>query len=326
MAQSTDFDTSSIPVNVDNCLNVQSWQIELNDDYDKDFLLEGIISGFNLVDDNVIPIPADCTNYLSATDPEIKSKVEGQIKWEIKHGNYEITDKRPVIVSALGAIPKQDSSDIRLIHDCSRPIGTSVNDLATKYSVKYQTMDEAVKLSSPNCFYAKVDLKSAYRSVNIHPNNYCLTGLKWVFQGDTSPTYLIDKKLPFGARKSPAIFHRLTQAVRRMMSRRGFHNIVVYLDDFLVIEKSKQRCLHAMNVLINLLRMLGFAINWSKVIDPCHKIIFLGIELDSNNLCLTLPERKLNETLELLNWFKEKSRASKKQLQRLAGKLNWAES
>ena len=233
-------------------------------------------------------------------------------------------DKRPVIISALGAIPKQDSSDVRLIHDCSRPIGTSVNDLATKYSVKYQTMDEAVRLSSPNCFYAKVDLKSAYRSVNIHPSNYCLTGLKWVFDGDTAPTYVIDKRLPFGARKSPAIFHRLTQAVRRMMSRRGFNNIVVYLDDFLIIEKSKQRCLHAMSVLINLLRILGFAINWSKVVDPCNKIVFLGIELDSNNLCLTLPVRKLNETLELLHWFKQKSRASKKQLQRLAGKLNWA--
>ena len=292
--------------------------MELSDDFDKCFLLDGIVNGFNIVDDDVTPLPADCHNYLSATDPEVRHKVESQIKWEIEHGNYEISVKRPVIISALGAIPKHDSTDIRLIHDCSRPVGTSVNDLASKYSVKYQTMDEAVKLSTPGCFYAKIDLKSAYRSVNIHPSNYDLTGIKWVFQGDGAPTYMFDKKLPFGARKSPAIFHRLTQSVRRMMARRGFSDIVVYLDNFLIIERSQQRCLQAMNTLVYLLRSLGFAINWSKVIDPCHKIEFLGIELDSINLCLTLPERKMHDTLELLHWFKGKNRASKKQLQRLA--------
>ena len=309
---------------IHSTLNASIWESELQDDPDKSFLLDGIANGFNIVDDNVNPLPADCENYLSATDPSVKSVVEKQIRLEFENGNYEIVNKRPVIVSALGAIPKQNSDEVRLIHDCSRPIGTSLNNLASKYSVKYQTVEEAVNLSSPGCYYVKIDLKSAYRSVNIHPDNYNLTGLKWVFEGDDHPTYFIDKRLPFGARKSPAIFHRLTQAVRRMMSRKGFPNIVVYLDDFLIVEQTKERCLTAMNILITLLRSLGFSINWAKVTDPCNNLVFLGIELNSINNTLTLPETKLKETLSLLEWFRGRARASKKQLQRLAGKLNWA--
>ena len=305
-------------------LNPLVWENELIGDVDRDFLLKGIFEGFDIVDDNVKPLPAECNNYLSATDVSVKAKVEKQILYELEHGHYEITEKRPVIVSALGAIPKPASEEVRIIHDCSRPIGTSINDLATKFSVKYQTIEEAVSLSSPGCFYSKIDLKSAYRSVKIHPDNYKLTGIKWHFDGNEGPLYLFDKRLPFGARKSPAIFHRLTQAVRRMMARRGFNNIVVYLDDFLIIEDTEIKCLHAMRVLIDLLRSLGFWINWSKVVDPSQKVTFLGINIDSISYHLTLPNDKMDETIDLLRWFRDKTRASKKQLQRLAGKLNWA--
>lgn len=55
--------------------------------------------------------------------------------------------------------------------------------------------------------------------------------------------YLKDTKLPFGAKLSPGIFHRLTQAVRRMMARRGFNLLVVYLDDFLIISNSNKNVL-----------------------------------------------------------------------------------
>ena len=45
----------------------------------------------------------------------------------------------------------------------------------------------------------KVDLKSAYRSVPIHPSNYAGTGLKRKFKGNKMKfTYFVDTKLPFG--------------------------------------------------------------------------------------------------------------------------------
>ena len=94
----------------------------------------------------------------------------------------------------------------------------------------------------PNYFMAKIDLRHAYRSVPIHKSNYVATGLQWHFAGHNHPTYFFDTRLAFGAKSSPEIFHRLTQAVRRMMERRGFKTIIVYLDDFLIIGETKEEC------------------------------------------------------------------------------------
>ena len=63
------------------------------------------------------------------------------------------------------------------------------------------------------CYFAKVDFKSAYRSVNISRRSQTVTGFAWNFNG--KERYLCDNKLPFGAKLSVGIFHRLTQAVKR---------------------------------------------------------------------------------------------------------------
>ena len=53
--------------------------------------------------------------------------MERQINYEISTGNYVITNSQPSLISALGAIPKGDSDDIRLIHYCSRAVGAGAN-------------------------------------------------------------------------------------------------------------------------------------------------------------------------------------------------------
>ena len=138
---------------------------------------------------------------------------------------------------------------------------------------------------------AKVDLQAAYRHVKISEHSKQVTGLKWQFGQKT--VYLRDTRLCFGSKIAPGIFHRITQAVRRMLIRCGLAATVGYLDDFFVKADTLQDCLAAMNTLISLLRKLGFHINWKKVIDPTTRITFLGIEIDSITMCLRLPDEKL---------------------------------
>jgi hypothetical protein len=102
---------------------------------------------------------------------------------------------------------------VRIIHDCSRPVGRSVNDYAPVESLRYQSIEDAKEFITRGCYLAKIDLASAYRSVKLHPSNYCLTGLAWQFEGDNCDTVLVDTTLCFGARRSPYIFNTLTQAV-----------------------------------------------------------------------------------------------------------------
>ena len=65
--------------------------------------------------------PVRMSNYKSATDVDVKQKVEKQIVAELDAGNYVITKEPPTLIGALGAIPKPESEEVRLIHDCSRP-------------------------------------------------------------------------------------------------------------------------------------------------------------------------------------------------------------
>ena len=286
--------------------------------------MQGIEEGFHIVKPELVNVPVECKNYRSATDPMVKDKIEAQIKHELQHGHYRVTNEKPTIVSALGAIPKKNSDKVRLIHDCSRPCGQAVNDFADPNKFQYQTIQDAVDLITPGCYLAKLDLASAYRSVKIHPSNYKATGLQWQFAGDNSPTYMVDCRLPFGAAASPEIFNELSQAVCRIMADRGSPGIVCYLDDYLVVSESFQKCLSTLNELMSVLRFLGFSISYDKVEGPSQCLTFLGIQLDTVHMTLSLSDNRLRELRSELSLFSNLEKVSKRQLQSLAGKLNWA--
>lgn len=305
-------------------LSRDTWELELVNDPDKEFLMQGISHGFRITNEGSNFEPAIQDNYKSATNSNHRHLVEEQIKHELLHGHYQLSGGPATIVSALGAIPKPNTSQVRLIHDCSQPAGSALNDFATTEKVSFQCIDDAVQLIKPNCYLGKVDLQSAYRSVAIHPDDYVATGLQWTFAGENHPTYMYDTRLPFGARRSPGIFHRLTQAVKRMMNARGYHGLVVYLDDFLIVESSYEKCWEAMSTLIMLLRKLGFSISWHKVEGPTQQLTFLGIEFDCASQTLQLPVAKVQDFRKVLLDFSTRKRASCRQLQQLAGKLNWA--
>lgn len=164
---------------------------------------------------------------------ENRDRVEGQIKEELANGRYVRCEEPVVITSALGAIPKPDSNKIRLIHDCSRPVGRAVNDFAINETQRFQTVQDAVENFKKDYYMAKLDLSNAYRSVKVHPEDHQLLGLSWEFTGEGKTSYLYDTRLPFGARLVPGIFHRLSQAViRNIQHQEG--NLVAYIDDFYI--------------------------------------------------------------------------------------------
>lgn len=306
-------------------LCLAAWEEELENDDDRDFILNGLRNGFDIIDSDACPAVVECENHKSASpgSPYYKDAT-AQVLKEIEMGHYKVVSDPPDIISPMAAIPKPDGG-VRLIHDCSRPGGLAVNDYCTSdWKQKFARVDDAARLVTPGCFMAKVDLKQAYRSVPISQHSQRVAGLKW--QLDSNTVYLKDTRLCFGSKLAPGIFHRLTQAVKRMLKRRGLKATVVYLDDFFIKAETFADCVYALNTLIFLLRKLGFQINWNKVVDPTTKLIFLGIEIDSVDMCLRLPEDKLSQVRQELSLFAARKRASKKQLQSLAGKLNFCAS
>jgi hypothetical protein len=112
-------------------LNLGVWRTELADDADREFLLSGLKYGFDIVDSDVQVVPVEVENHPSARpgSPNYLA-IKQQVLHEISEGNYIVCDSKPNVISPLGAIPKS-TGGIRLIHDCSRPSGNSLNDYAT---------------------------------------------------------------------------------------------------------------------------------------------------------------------------------------------------
>ena len=106
--------------------------------------------------------------------------------------------------------------------------------------------------------------------------------------------------------------------VTRMMTRKGFPNLVNYLDDFLIVSSLREECLGAQLALLRLLHSLGFQVNWSKLHSPSQRVKFLGIILDSLAM-----QAKISSLEDQLHVLFSKRKASKRDLQRVAGLMNF---
>ena len=127
---------------------------------------------------------------------------------------------------------------MRPITDCKRPLGKSINNYINDVCDTFQfiKIDDICEVMTPGCFFGMVEIKSAYRSMNINPLHRRFQGLVWSVGG--CDCYLQDHCLSFGLKCAPWIFSRLSEFVVRCMARRGYFRVFSYLDDFLVIGDS----------------------------------------------------------------------------------------
>ena len=187
--------------------HLEKWKQLLYEDPDKEFLLQGIKNGFKLQDENAPTSPPPKPhppNYRSVRSKEFNRAVEDTIKTGLRDGLYKRLPNPPPITSPLSAVPKS-SGGVRVIHDLSSPLGHCLNSYSSKDEVKFQTIEDAVNLLTPNCYLAKVDLKSAYRSVKIHPSSWPWTSLHWQFEDEKDPIFLRHAS-PFWCQTVPSHF------------------------------------------------------------------------------------------------------------------------
>lgn len=127
----------------------------------------------------------------------------------------------------------------------------------------------------------------------------------------------------FGLANAPSIFQRISRSIARMTQVRGF-KIISYLDDFLLMGYTEEECTNAQQILIELLTRLGFLVNWAKVVVPTKRVQFLGLLIDSELQQIVLPEDKLTQLENMANHFMSKKKITKRQLQVLAGHMDFA--
>jgi hypothetical protein len=210
-------------------------------------------------------------------------------------------------VHALGAIPKTDPpvTDIRMIHNHSRPRGSSINDTITHVAMSWATIDDAFDLMTPGCFMAKVDISENYRHFLVDPADWDKQAFRWDLVGQGAVQEFWDAYFQFGLRHGPEVGHRFTCAILRMMRRMGFSRLVGIMDDFLLAGDTYDECLVGWLALKWLLHTLGFRVNEKehKSVPPAQQQKFVGALLDSVTMQARLDPEKLAKATQLVCSF-----------------------
>ena len=230
-----------------------------------------------------------------------------------------------VHTSPIGIIPKpHQPGKFRLIVDLSAPSGYSVNDGIPPElcSILYASVEDAANLVrryGRGAAMAKLDLRSAYRMVPVHPQDQWLLGIEWESQ------VYVDRALQFGLRSAPKVFSAVADGLAWAMVCSGIAHPVHYLDDFFFCGPSDSvSCQLAMDTAVPLCQRLGLPVAPDKVEGPTKIITFLGIELDSVALEIRLPAGKLQRLrAALVDWEGRRS-ATKQHLQSIIGHLSHA--
>ena len=194
--------------------------------------------------------------------------IEEKFRAEERQNYISSVEAVPICTHDVFVVPKGDGGG-RVVVDCSRPKHVSVNNSTDSVKLKfsYKSLSNVTDLLQQGDYLATLDIKDAYRAVNIHPSNRKFQGLCCKLL-DGKIHLFEDNRLCMGLSSSPFIFSKMSDFVTRCMIREGSNRIVNYLDDFCLLGNSIDEVQCAQRKLIRILRSLGFYINYKKVSSP----------------------------------------------------------
>ena len=217
-----------------------------------------------------------------------KVKIDGEIKKYIDSGIIkEIEHCKGEYVSQIFPRPKKNGN-VRIILNLR-----NLNEDIKYEHFKMESLDLALGLIDENFYLSKIDLSDAYYSVSIHPNFRKYLRFEW-----NHKLYEF-VCLPNGLTSAPRIFTKIMKPIFSMLRSSGFLS-VYYLDDSLLIGRSLDECNQNIQATSDLLSKAGFIINKEKSsCFPSQKIKFLGFYIDSIKMCVSLPEDKIENLIEI---------------------------
>lgn len=292
----------------------------------KCFVLEGLEKGFRIGFQQGHYHRSSTHNLLSCKEhPEtVQEYIEKECSLGRLLGPFPPSAIPNLHVSPFGVIPKKATDKWRLIVDLSAPRRASINDGIPQEiaSLSYVTIDmigEKVRSLGKGTMLAKLDVKSAFRIVPVHPADRMLLGMQW------NGYWYADAVLPFGLRSAPKLFNVIADAVQFVARSQGIQHVTHYLDDFIVLGcAGTNQCERDLKVLVSICECLGVPLAGEKLEGPATRLEILGIIVDTEAMQLSLSERKIAELLTLLREWQDKKVSTKRDVQSLAGKLQHA--
>ena len=155
--------------------------------------------------------------------------------------------------------------------------------------------------------------------VPVHPDDHSLLGVRW------GEEVFIDTALPFGLRSAPKIFSAVADALAWILQKKGVAHQLHYLDDFLLVgPPDTSVCAQALQCTLDTCQELGVPVAAHKTEGPSCQLTFLGIQIDTIKMELSLSPDKLARITMTVSEWRGKKAATKKQLKSLIATLSHA--
>ena len=185
------------------------------------------------------------------------------------------------LISPVFLREKTDGDGFRMILNLKK-----LNEVSEYEHFKMDTIKTALNMIYPGVYMAKLDIKDAYYSVPIREEDQKL--LKFVHEGSLYKFVA----LPNGYTKGPRKFTKLLKPILALL-RKQHITLLAYLDDILVLGRTRNECRRKIIKVLHTLQEYGFIIHPSKsVLDPSTCMEFLGFIIDSVAMRVTLPREK----------------------------------
>ncbi|XP_033738793.1 uncharacterized protein LOC117326238 isoform X1 [Pecten maximus] len=273
----------------------------------------------------------ECNNLQSArSNPDqLVEKLNSEINLGRIAGPFKVKPFSNLRISPIGLVPKK-SGGWRMITNLSYPKDLSVNDFINPdlATTSYTSFDKAIEMVlklGKGAFLGKKDIKSAFRLLPIHPDDFVLLGMK--FQDN----YYFDKCLPMGCSISCSLFENFSTFLEWLVIDEAGHDTVEhYLDDFLFggaksetesLASSGGTCQLLMDTFDGLCYELGIPVADEKTEGPTTCLSFWGLEIDTIEMVVRVPLQKVQEVIRLIDQILPKVKVRLKELQSLAGSL-----
>ena len=258
------------------------------------------------------PLVVDPPDWLGCNPsqlPDIRILVSGLLsRGKIRR----ILIPQPLFFSRVFLVPKKGGS-LRLIIDLHR-----LNQFLLVPRFKMEAVWAIAAGLSLGLWGCTIDLEDAYHSVPMA--EWFQRFLAFVVDG----VIYVFTHLPFGLAVAPWAFTRVIRPIKGFCHRLGLllHS---YLDDFLLLNSSRQGLLKDTAFLLRLFGDLGLAVNARKSrLTPSQSLEYLGVLFHLDSGTLALPVSKVLSIRRLCRLCLSRSRLSRRDLERLAGTLNFA--
>ena len=150
-----------------------------------------------------------------------------------------------------------------------------------------------------NYFMTKLDMRDAYYSIPIDKQSRCY--LQFISEGK----FYQFKVLVFGLSTAPRIFTKVMKPIVAFIWAKGIL-IIIYLDHILLAAPTFEECNRNTLFVIDLLESLGFRINREKsALIPSYHIPFLGFVVDSIQMSISLPIKKIFSIQSMATFLKD---------------------